>query len=113
MYFGIHIVMDQLCQLEGVHAAGSGAVFVVFVIPAANAMHNGDALGRLAVFQGYFSAGGAAGIDQAFKFHGGEHVIQAAITELGDAGRIEILETGCQHDRAHGQVEDRILSYHG
>ncbi len=76
-------------------------------------MHNGDALGRLAVFQGYFSAGGAAGIDQALEFHGGEHVIQAAITQLRDAGWVKILETGCQHDRAHGQVEDSYLSYHG
>ncbi len=72
-------------------------------------MHNGDTLGRLAVFQGYFSAGGSAGIDQALEFHGGEHVIQAAITQLGDAGRVKILETGCQHDRSHGQIQEAIF----
>ena len=72
-------------------------------------MDDGDTFGWLAIFQGYFTAGGTAGIDQAFEFHGGEHIIQGAIVEFRDAGWVKILEAGSQYDGAYGQIKGAIF----
>ena len=41
VHFGVHIIVHQLSQLKRVHAARSRAVFVVFIIAAAHAVHDG------------------------------------------------------------------------
>src|SRR4030067_3236078 len=69
VYFGIHVIAHQLCQLERVHAARPRAVLVIFIIPAATTMHDRHALGWLTIFEGHLSTGRAAGIDQTLELH--------------------------------------------
>ena len=41
--------------------------------------------GWLTIFERHLAAGGTAGIDQALKFHRGEHIIQLTVAQLRDA----------------------------
>ncbi len=69
VYFGAHVFMHQLRELERVHAAGTRAVFVILAIPGADAMQDSDRPGRLPVFKKHFPGSRAAGVDQALEFH--------------------------------------------
>ena len=48
MDFSAYVVMDELGELEGIHAAGARAVVVVILVSAADAVEDGNGLGLFA-----------------------------------------------------------------
>ena len=93
------LVVDQMGQFQGVHTADPRAVLPVVLVPAADAVDDGDPLGhRLPVPQDHLAAGGPGPAEHPFQFQAGEDVGEAAVAELGDAPGVEGVEAGGEDD---------------
>ena len=109
-------VLDQVGELEGVHAAGAGAVFVVPDVPAADAVEDGHALGRLGECAGIvrvpfenLAAGGPGGVGKTFELQIGEHVGAGSVSQFLHGRRIQCVVARGQDARTHFDLHDLLF----
>ena len=79
----------QVGKLHGIHAADSGAILVIFLIPTAYAMDNGNALRSRAILEHNIAISWSRGINHPLKLKAGDNIIQSLIAILIDRGRVK------------------------
>jgi len=98
---GAGVLLEEVGQLEGIHAADARAPAVGVLVARTHAVDDADALRYgLAVAQNHFAGGGAAGVDQPLDFERGVDVGVVAVAIVRNALGVEGLEAGGQDDGA-------------
>ena len=91
---GVGLFFEEVGELKRVHAAHARAVAVVVLVAAADAVQDGDGLGRLAVAHDDLAVRGPGGVGEPLELERGDHVGESAVAVLlGDAW-VEDLEAG-------------------
>ena len=109
--YSIGLLIEQVRELQGVHAADPGTVFVVVFVARTHTVYDPNGFGLLSVGALDLAARGTRGIDQAFELQAVEHVVQVAVSVGGDAAGVELLVSCGQDDRTHFQVQDLLLDH--
>jgi hypothetical protein len=105
----VGLLLDEVGQLQRVHAADAGAVAVGVLVAAPDAVDDADRFGLLAVAQDDLAGGGPRRVDQAFHLQPRVDVGIGAVAVVRDALGIEHLEPGRQDDRPDLDLLDRLL----
>ena len=115
VHFGLGVlVTHQHSVLGGVHAADLGAVLLAFLgasgATRADALHEHDGLGRLAVGGTLQMTGGrTGGIGQTLELQRGDHVLGLVVGELVKLVHADGIETGSHNDGTVFLVDVLIL----
>ena len=87
--------LDNVRELETLHAADRRAVVVIVLVATADAVNNANRLRyRNAVAQHNFAVGRTRRVGKPLKFQTGEHIRQSSIAILRDTPSIEQFPTG-------------------
>ena len=106
---GLGVLLEQVRQLQRIHAADARAPAVGLLVARADAVDDADGFGMLAVAQDHLAAGRAGGVDEALDLERGIHVGEGAVAVLGHALGVEGLEAGGDDDRADLDLLELLL----
>ena len=81
------LFLDQVSELQRIHAADAGAILVVALVPASDAVDDADALRRLAVCHQNLAAGRARSAVHLFEFEAGQDIRVNAVAVFRDSFR--------------------------
>ncbi len=105
-------LFHQVGKLKALHAADAGAVVVVVLVTAADAMDDPDGFRRrYAIAQDDFAIRRTSSVGQPLELQAGEDVRQAPIAVLLDLACIEEIETRRQDDIA--DLDSDVLIFLG
>src|SRR5208282_504356 len=103
------MLLEQVRQLQRIHAADPGAPAVGLVVARANAVDDADGLGRPAIAERDLAAGGTGGVDQAFHFESSIDIRKDAVPVIGRALRVKGLEPRRDDDSADINLLNPVL----
>ncbi len=85
---------DQVSEFQSVHAADPGAIFVVALVPASDAVNDADAFRSLPVGEHDLAAGRTRGAVHLFEVQTGQHILELAVAVFRDLFGVKLLESG-------------------
>src|ERR1019366_9063450 len=114
-YLGLGMLLEQMRQLQGIHAADARAPAVGLLIARPDAMDDADGFRMPAVAEDHITARWTRGVDEALDLQGGIDVREGAIAVLRNALGIKGLEPGGYNNRADLDFLDllRLLEVNG
>ncbi len=110
VYLGLgQVLLDQVRELERVHAAHARAELLIVLVATAHAVQDDDRLGRLAVLADDLATGRARGVGDALELEAGDHVVEAAVPVARLLSGVPQLEAGSHDDGADVELDDLVF----